>query len=154
MLRPAGARAQSMLALEWREWMTRRVTGEYLANRAFYQVQAGALVDNPDQRIASDARCAHAPHPCTHVPGAASLQRMGSWVRLFVWDCMGNPTNPGATMPCHGSPGEKEAFCCRCGSESTCASALLRAMRQRSVADSRGGRAGAGSSRRPRWASA
>ena len=47
-----------MLALEWREWMTRRVTSEYLANRAFYQVQAGALVDNPDQRIASDVRCA------------------------------------------------------------------------------------------------
>ena len=46
-----------MLALEWREWMTKRVTSEYLANRAFYQVQAGALVDNPDQRIASDVRC-------------------------------------------------------------------------------------------------
>ncbi|KAK9830575.1 hypothetical protein WJX81_000349 [Elliptochloris bilobata] len=47
---------QSMLALEWREWMTKKVTSEYLANRAFYQVQAGALVDNPDQRIASDVR--------------------------------------------------------------------------------------------------
>ena len=46
-----------MLALEWREWMTKRVTNDYLANRAFYQVQAGALVDNPDQRIASDVRC-------------------------------------------------------------------------------------------------
>ena len=48
---------QSMLALEWREWMTKKVTNDYLANRAFYQVQAGALVDNPDQRIASDVRC-------------------------------------------------------------------------------------------------
>ena len=52
----AGLR-QSMLALEWREWMTKKVTNDYLANRAFYQVQAGALVDNPDQRIASDVRC-------------------------------------------------------------------------------------------------
>ena len=81
MLRPAGARAQSMLALEWREWMTRRVTGEYQANRAFYQVQAGALVDNPDQRFASDVRCAPAPHPCTHDPGAASLPRVVLCVR-------------------------------------------------------------------------
>ena len=37
--------------------MTKKVTNDYLANRAFYQVQAGALVDNPDQRIASDVRC-------------------------------------------------------------------------------------------------
>ena len=53
-----------MLALEWREWMTRRVTSDYLANRAFYQVQAGALVDNPDQRIASDVRCAPPVNHC------------------------------------------------------------------------------------------
>ena len=99
MLRPAGARAQSMLALEWREWMTRRVTGEYLANRAFYQVQAGALVDNPDQRIASDVRCAPAPHPC---PRAGSLPR----VFLCVRDCMGTAWNPGATTLCRSSPGE------------------------------------------------
>jgi hypothetical protein len=80
MLRPAGARAQSMLALEWREWMTRRVTGEYLANRAFYQVQAGALVDNPDQRIASDVRCAPAPHPCP--PGRKSAAGVSVRPRL------------------------------------------------------------------------
>ena len=48
---------QSTLALDWRNWMTRKLTADYFANRAFYQVQAGALVDNPDQRIASDVRC-------------------------------------------------------------------------------------------------
>ncbi|KAI3431377.1 hypothetical protein D9Q98_004431 [Chlorella vulgaris] len=47
---------QSKLALEWREWMTRRLTAEYFYDRTFYQVQAGALVDNPDQRIAVDVR--------------------------------------------------------------------------------------------------
>jgi ABC-type uncharacterized transport system fused permease/ATPase subunit len=49
---------QSKLSLEWREWMTTRLTAEYFAERTFYQVQAGALVDNPDQRIAVDVRCA------------------------------------------------------------------------------------------------
>ena len=38
--------------------MTNRFTADYFANRTFYQVQAGALVDNPDQRIAVDIRCA------------------------------------------------------------------------------------------------
>lgn len=48
---------QSRLALDWREWMTRKVTSEYFENQTFYRVQAGSLVDNPDQRIASDIRC-------------------------------------------------------------------------------------------------
>ena len=50
---------QSRLALEWREWLTRRLTDDYFRDRSFYQVQAGALVDNPDQRISSDIRCSH-----------------------------------------------------------------------------------------------
>jgi ABC-type uncharacterized transport system fused permease/ATPase subunit len=32
---------QSKLALEWREWMTRRFTADYFADRTFYQVQVG-----------------------------------------------------------------------------------------------------------------
>jgi ABC-type uncharacterized transport system fused permease/ATPase subunit len=47
---------QSRLALDWRQWTTERFTGEYFAGQTFYKVQAGALVDNPDQRIASDVR--------------------------------------------------------------------------------------------------
>ena len=37
--------------------MTRRLTQEYLASRTFYQIQAGSLIDNPDQRISADVRC-------------------------------------------------------------------------------------------------
>lgn len=47
---------QSQLALEWREWMTRQLTGQYFQNQTFYRVQAGSLIDNPDQRISSDIR--------------------------------------------------------------------------------------------------
>lgn len=46
----------SVLSLEWREWMTNQFTSDYFKDRTFYQVQAGALVDNPDQRIANDVR--------------------------------------------------------------------------------------------------
>jgi ABC-type uncharacterized transport system fused permease/ATPase subunit len=36
--------------------MTRRLTQDYFAGRTFYQIQAGSLIDNPDQRISSDVR--------------------------------------------------------------------------------------------------
>lgn len=42
--------AQSRLALEWREWLTSKLLGQYFADRSFYQLQAGALVDNPGKR--------------------------------------------------------------------------------------------------------
>lgn len=48
--------AQSRLALEWRAWLTQRLLSQYFRDRSFYQLQAGGLVDNPDQRIAADVR--------------------------------------------------------------------------------------------------
>lgn len=48
---------QSKLALDWREWMTNKLTVEYFEKRKFYKIQASALLDNPDQRIAVDVRC-------------------------------------------------------------------------------------------------
>eukprot|EP00877_Chromochloris_zofingiensis_P002340 jgi/Chrzof1/12106/Cz06g21170.t1 len=47
---------QSRLSLQWREWMTRELMQQYFADRSFYQLQAAALIDNPDQRIANDIR--------------------------------------------------------------------------------------------------
>ena len=47
---------QSQLALEWRAWMTKQLTKDYFDNQAFYRLQAGSLLDNPDQRISSDIR--------------------------------------------------------------------------------------------------
>lgn len=47
---------QATLSLDWRDWMTRKLTADYFANRAFYKVQADDLVDNPDQRIAADVK--------------------------------------------------------------------------------------------------
>ncbi len=45
---------QSTLALDWREWMTKYLMDDYFGNRRFYTLQASAMLDNPDQRIASD----------------------------------------------------------------------------------------------------
>lgn len=36
--------------------MTRQLTEDYFRNRTFYNIQSSSLIDNPDQRIASDVR--------------------------------------------------------------------------------------------------
>lgn len=45
---------RDMCALRWRDWMTRKVLGDYCDNRNFYVLDAEGVVDNPDQRIAQD----------------------------------------------------------------------------------------------------
>ncbi|GFR42440.1 hypothetical protein Agub_g3347, partial [Astrephomene gubernaculifera] len=45
---------QSKLSLEWRQWLTQSLLSDYLSRRAFYSLQQGGEVDNPDQRIAAD----------------------------------------------------------------------------------------------------
>eukprot|EP00277_Geminigera_cryophila_P006233 CAMPEP_0179421420 /NCGR_PEP_ID=MMETSP0799-20121207/9767_1 /TAXON_ID=46947 /ORGANISM="Geminigera cryophila, Strain CCMP2564" /LENGTH=743 /DNA_ID=CAMNT_0021195247 /DNA_START=131 /DNA_END=2362 /DNA_ORIENTATION=- len=44
------------LSVQWRSWMTQRVLDMYEANRAYYEVEMKGAIDNPDQRIAEDAR--------------------------------------------------------------------------------------------------
>ena len=36
--------------------MTRKLTEDYFRDTTFYQIQSGAMIDNPDQRISSDVR--------------------------------------------------------------------------------------------------
>ncbi len=42
------------LGLDWRRWLTRDFLDRYLDDHAFYRLNAGNDVDNPDQRIAED----------------------------------------------------------------------------------------------------
>lgn len=47
---------QSLLSLEWRQWLTARLAGSYLTDRSFYRLAStSSAVDNPDQRITADA---------------------------------------------------------------------------------------------------
>jgi len=42
------------LGLYWRRWLTRSFLGSYFDHRAYYELNASAEIDNPDQRIAED----------------------------------------------------------------------------------------------------
>lgn len=44
------------LALLWRNWLTQRLVGQYLAGGAFLGLKERGELENPDQRIADDAR--------------------------------------------------------------------------------------------------
>ena len=47
---------EQRLALLWRSWLTRYLTDRYLAGQAYYRINEGRAIDNPDQRIAEDVR--------------------------------------------------------------------------------------------------
>lgn len=42
------------LGLFWRRWLTQSFLGSYFSHRAYYELNASAEIDNPDQRIAED----------------------------------------------------------------------------------------------------
>lgn len=43
-----------MLQIRWRRWLTDRTLAEWLGDRAFFHLELGHHLDNPDQRIAAD----------------------------------------------------------------------------------------------------
>jgi putative ATP-binding cassette transporter len=48
--------SQERFSLAWRRWLTQHLVTRYFFNRAYYRIRASESVDNPDQRIAEDAR--------------------------------------------------------------------------------------------------
>jgi putative ATP-binding cassette transporter len=47
---------QDRLGLFWRVWLTRRILGQYLADRAYLRIKQSGAVENPDERISDDVR--------------------------------------------------------------------------------------------------
>ena len=48
--------SQERLSLAWRRWLTQILIKRYFFNRAYFRIRASETVDNPDQRIAEDAK--------------------------------------------------------------------------------------------------
>ncbi len=48
--------SRDRLSLAWRRWLTQILIKRYFFNRAYYRIRASESVDNPDQRIAEDAK--------------------------------------------------------------------------------------------------
>ncbi len=47
---------RARLGLQWRQWLTDHFVDRYFQNRAFYNLNHIATIDNPDQRIAEDVK--------------------------------------------------------------------------------------------------
>ncbi|MDX5630852.1 MULTISPECIES: ATP-binding cassette domain-containing protein [unclassified Brenneria] len=39
------------MTIDWRNWLTNHLLGRYLANKSYYKIEQGSLVDNIDQRM-------------------------------------------------------------------------------------------------------
>ncbi len=92
------------LQIEWRTWMTKQLTADWLADRAYYRIamasssEAGDTNDNPDQRISEDLR--------DYVASTLtlSLDFLSTVVTLFsflfiLWGLSGPVTLLGVTIP-------------------------------------------------------
>lgn len=54
-----GLHARVKLQVHWRQWLTRKLVGRWLSDRHFYQLTiVGDMAENPEARIADDARLA------------------------------------------------------------------------------------------------
>lgn len=47
---------QDRLALLWRQWLSNHLIRGYLSEHAYYEIEVGHHLDNPDQRITEDVR--------------------------------------------------------------------------------------------------
>ncbi len=48
--------SEQRLGLMWRQWLTRRLLGDYLEGRAYYRLSAAGMLTSPDERIAEDVK--------------------------------------------------------------------------------------------------
>jgi vitamin B12/bleomycin/antimicrobial peptide transport system ATP-binding/permease protein len=48
--------SRELLGLYWRNWLTNSFLDRYFRNRAYYEINLGDKIDNPDQRIAEDIK--------------------------------------------------------------------------------------------------
>ena len=67
------------LGLHWRRWLTRKFLGRYFSNRAYYELNANAEIDNPDQRVAEDI------NTFTHKSLQFLLVLVGSLLQLIAF---------------------------------------------------------------------
>ena len=91
------------LEIRWRRWLTARVMDDWLADRAYYRISLsadprGAGTDNPDQRIAEDARD-FAQYTLTLGVGLLSnIVTLFSFITI-LWTLSGAVTLLGVTIP-------------------------------------------------------
>ncbi len=81
-----------MLQIRWRRWITERYLGTWMAHRAYYRLElATGDTDNPDQRIAEDARLFVSRCLTLSLGTITALVTLGSFA-VILWTLSGNLT--------------------------------------------------------------
>ena len=71
--------AEDNLGMLFREWLTKHLSNSYLENRAYYRLNTGEVIKNPDERIADDVRT----YTITTLSIALMLMNAGLTVIMF-----------------------------------------------------------------------
>jgi ABC transporter transmembrane region 2 len=78
-----------MLQIRWRGWITDRALRRWMDHDAYYRLELGASeTDNPDQRIADDARLFVARSVALSLGGLSALVTLGSFA-IILWRISG-----------------------------------------------------------------
>ncbi len=98
---------QQWLGIRWRRWMTTHLVHDWLSDRAYYKISLRSTVtgvtdgtDNPDQRVAEDAR------DFTESTLSLGVDLLSNVVTLFsfvgvLWGLSGSITVLGVTIPAY-----------------------------------------------------
>lgn len=89
-----------MRQIRWRRWLTDRYLRRWMGHGAYYRLElAAADTDNPDQRIADDARLFVAGSLTLSLGGLSALVTLGSFA-IILWRLSGDLRVPlgGATI--------------------------------------------------------
>lgn len=88
-----------MLQIRWRRWITERYLGTWMDRRAYYRVQfVTDETDNPDQRIAEDARLFVARSLTLSLGALSALVTLAAFAAI-LWKLSGT-----LTLPLRGGP--------------------------------------------------
>ncbi|MBR9727391.1 ABC transporter ATP-binding protein/permease [Shewanella intestini] len=79
---------QQLVIIRWRTWFTEQLISQWMTDKTYYRMTLGDEPDNPDQRIAEDARLLTSDTISLFVGGIQAVAVLFAFTRI-LWDLSG-----------------------------------------------------------------
>lgn len=80
---------QQLVVIRWRSWLTEQLISSWMRDKTYYRMTLGSEPDNPDQRIAEDARILTEDSVELFVGGIQAVAVLIAFTQI-LWDLSGN----------------------------------------------------------------
>ncbi|WP_051435519.1 ABC transporter ATP-binding protein/permease [Shewanella fidelis] len=80
---------QQLVVIRWRSWLTEQLISSWMRDKTYYRMTLGSEPDNPDQRIAEDARILTEDSVELFVGGIQAIAVLIAFTQI-LWDLSGN----------------------------------------------------------------